>query len=74
MEQFIEETIDNGLESIASGLYIFSFVFGIVLVLLGVLLLFNRKEPKKRKTSLTWGTICLVIGVIAIISGLVQMK
>lgn len=25
MEQFIEETIDKGLESIASGLYIFSF-------------------------------------------------
>ena len=74
MEQIIEGTIDKGLESIASGLYIFSFVFGIVFVLLGVLLLFNRKNPKKKKTSLTWGVVCLVIGVIAIISGLVQMK
>lgn len=74
MEQFIEGTIDKGLESIASSLYIFSFVFGIALVLLGILLLFNRKDPKKKKTSLTWGMVCLVIGVIAIISGLVQMK
>lgn len=37
MEQFIEHTIDKGLESIAPGLYIFSIVFGIALVLLGVL-------------------------------------
>lgn len=74
MEKFIEGTIDKGLESIASGLYFFSFVFGITLVLLGVLLLFNRKDPKKKKTSLTWGLVCLVIGVIAIISGLIQIK
>lgn len=74
MEQIIEDTIDKGLESIASGLYIFSIIFGIALVLMGVLLLFNRKDPKKKKSLLTWGLLCLVIGIIAIISGLVQMK
>lgn len=74
MEQFIEGTIDKGLESIASSLYIFSIAFGIALVLLGVLLLLKRKDPKKKRKLLTWGLVCLVIGVIAIISGLVQMK
>lgn len=74
MEQIIEGTIDKGLESIASSLYIFSIIFGIALVLMGVLLLFNRKDPKKKKSLLTRGLLCLVIGVIAIISGLVQMK
>lgn len=74
MEQIIEGTIDRGLESIASGLYIFSIVFGIVLILLGVLLLFKNKDPKKKKSITNMGLLCLVIGVVAIISGLVQMK
>lgn len=74
MEQIIEGTIDRGLESIASGLYIFSIVFGIALILLGVLLLFKNKDPKKKKSITNMGLLCLVIGVVAIISGLVQMK
>lgn len=74
MEQIIEGTIDRGLESIASGLYIFSIVFGIVLILLGVLLLFKNKDSKKKKSITNMGLLCLVIGVVAIISGLVQMK
>lgn len=74
MEQIIEGTIDRGLESIASGLYIFSIVFGIALILLGVLLLFKNKDPKKKKSITNMGLLCLVIGVVAIISGLVQIK
>lgn len=74
MEQIFEGTIDRGLESIASGLYIFSIVFGIALILLGVLLLFKNKDPKKKKSITNMGLLCLVIGVVAIISGLVQMK
>lgn len=74
MEQIIEGTIDRGLESIASGLYIFSIVFGIALILLGVLPLFKNKDPKKKKSITNMGLLCLVIGVVAIISGLVQMK
>lgn len=75
MEQIVEGTIDRGLESIASGLYIFSIVFGIALVLMGgVLLLFKNKDPKKKKNIANIGLVCLVIGVVAIISGLIQMK
>lgn len=74
MEQIVEGTIDRGLESIASGLYIFSIVFGIALVLMGVLLLFKNKDPKKKKNITNIGLVCLVIGVVAIISGLIQMK
>lgn len=74
MEKIIESVIDNGLESIASGLYIFSIIFGIALILLGVLLLFKNKDPKKKKRLTNIGLICLVIGVVAIISSLVQMK
>lgn len=74
MEQIVEGTIDKGLESIASGLYMFSIVFGVVLVLLGIVLLFKNKYPKKIKGITNMGLVCLVIGVVAIISGLVQMK
>lgn len=73
MEQIIEDTIDRGLERIASGIYIFSIVFGIALVLLGVLLLFKNKNTLKKKNITNMGLVCLVIGVVAIISGLVQM-
>ena len=73
MEKTIETAIDNGLESISSQLYIFSVGAGIVLVLLGIILLFTNKGSKGKKGMVNGGLICLVIGIVAIISGFVQM-
>ncbi len=43
MEQTIEGTIDNGLESISAQLYIFSIGLGIVLLILGAFLVIKNK-------------------------------
>lgn len=73
MEQILEGAIDNGLETISSGLYIFSIGFGIVLILLGVILIIRIRGPKKKKSIANIGLVCLILGVAAIISGLVQI-
>lgn len=70
MEKTIENAIDNGLESISSGLYLFSIGLGIAIIILGVILLFTSKGKKGIANG---GLICLVIGVIAIASGFMQM-
>ena len=70
MEQKIEGAIDSGLESLSSGLYVFSVGFGIVLIILGAILLFKSKDRGSNKNI---GLISLVLGVVAVISGLVQM-
>ena len=74
MEKVIEGAIDNGLESISSGLYIFSIGFGILLLLLGAFLLLKNRGSQKKKGIVNIGLVCLVLGVAAIISGLVQIK
>ena len=75
MEQKIEGAIDSGLESLSSGLYVFSVGFGIVLIILGAILLFKSKErgSYKIKGAVNFGLISLVLGVVAVISGLMQM-
>lgn len=74
MEKVIEGAIDNGLESISSGLYIFSIGFGILLLLLGVFLSLKNRGSQKKKGIVNIWLVCLVLGVVAIISGLVQIK
>lgn len=73
MEQKIEGAIDKGLESISSGLYIFSVGIGIVLIILGAFLLLKNRGSQKKKGIANMGLVCLVLGVVAIISGIVQM-
>lgn len=75
MEQKIEGAIDSGLESLSSGLYVFSVGFGIVLIILGAILLFKSKTrgSNKKKGAVNIGLISLVLGVVAVISGLMQM-
>ncbi len=73
MEQTIEGTIDNGLESISAQLYIFSIGLGIVLLILGAFLVIKNKGSKKKKSITNIGLICLVLGIVAIISGLMQI-
>lgn len=73
MEKTIETAIDNGLESISSGLYIFSVGIGIVLILLAIVLFLANRKSKGRKGMVNTGLICLVIGIVAVISGIIQM-
>lgn len=73
MEKTIENAIDNSLESISSGLYLFSIVLGIALIILGVVLFFANRATKGKKGIANGGLICFVIGVIAIVSGIMQM-
>lgn len=44
MEQKIERTVDNWLEKIASGLYLYSIFCGILLIIFGVIILFKIKK------------------------------
>ena len=71
MEKAIETAIDNGLESISSELYMFSVGIGIIMLAI-VLFLVNRKS-KGRKGITNAGLICLVIGIVAVVSGFIQM-
>jgi uncharacterized membrane protein len=73
MEKIIESAIDNGLESISSGLYFFSIGLGLVLVILGIILFLANISAKGKKGVANGGLICMAIGAIAIVSGFVQM-
>ena len=63
MEQKIEETVDNFLDRMASELYWGSVWFGLLLILVGAVLLFKKFVCYA----------CMVIGFLAIVSGLMQM-
>ncbi|TCL56295.1 hypothetical protein EDD76_112123 [Kineothrix alysoides] len=73
MERTIEREIDNGLESISSQLYIFSVGLGIALVILGIILFFTNRVSKEKKGISNSGLICFIVGIVAIVSGLVQI-
>lgn len=73
MEKIIEDTIDNGLESISSQLHIFSIGLGIIFIILGIILFFTNRSYKGKRSLLNYGIICFIIGIIAIASGLIQM-
>lgn len=69
MEQQIETIIDKGLESIAPFFNISSIVIGAALVFGGIIFII-KKKGKNVNISL----ICIIIGIIAIISGFLQGK
>lgn len=69
MENSIENAVDNRLEYISPLLYIFSVGLGITLIVYGAVILFKAKTSRKRNL----GIICIVLGIIAIISGIIQM-
>ena len=71
MEQKIERTVDNWLEKIASGLYLYSIFCGILLIIFGVIILF--KKGRDNKFVFYSGFVSIILGFIAIISGIVQM-
>ncbi|MEH7355833.1 hypothetical protein V7150_20090 [Neobacillus drentensis] len=73
MEQRIERAIDNALESVSLQLNIFSVGLGIVLVILGILLFLTGKRKKGKRDKTNVGLICAVLGIAAIVSGIVQM-
>lgn len=73
MELVIENIIDRALENISSELYIFSIGLGIALMIVGLILFFTNKKTKGKKSIANGGLIFFIIGIVAIISGLVQM-
>ncbi|QTL52385.1 MULTISPECIES: hypothetical protein [Priestia] len=73
MEQRIEKSINHVLESASSQLYIFSIGLGIVLVILGIFLFLSGKRTKGKTGKINTGLICAVIGIVAIVSGTIQI-
>ncbi|MEH7502253.1 hypothetical protein V7152_09545 [Neobacillus drentensis] len=73
MEQRIEKSIDQVLESASAQLYMFSVGLGIVLVILGIFLFLAGKRTKGITGKTNAGLISVVIGIVAIVSGTVQM-
>lgn len=72
MEKFLENTIDNGLESISSQLHMLSVGVGIVLFITGIIFVISNRGSKGRKRFLNGGLFCIVIGIIAVVSGFMQ--
>ena len=71
MEQKIERTVDNRLERMVSGLYLYSIICGILLIIFGVIILFKKRRDNK--FVFYSGFVIIALGFIAIISGIVQM-
>ncbi|WP_066193375.1 MULTISPECIES: hypothetical protein [Gracilibacillus] len=70
MEEKIENNIDNALGVIAPQLTIFSMIIGMVLIVLGMIFCLKKSSKKHLKT--TW-ILCIGIGILAIISNLMQL-
>ncbi|WCN39641.1 hypothetical protein [Aneurinibacillus uraniidurans] len=70
MEQKIERYIDNALDSVASQLFGANIILGIILIFLGII--FIVRNPSKRNLK-TGGLVCIGVGAVAIVSGLIQM-
>ncbi len=73
MEQIIENAVDKGLDNIAAQLYLFSVGFGIVLIIIGLVLYTKGKGSKDNRIKANVGLISMIIGIVAIVSGLVQL-
>lgn len=69
MEQRLEKSIDNFLESISSQLYIGGIVLGIILIILGIIILTLNSTKKASKTI---GWICLGVGIFSVLSSILQ--
>lgn len=74
MEQKIERAVDSGLESISAWLHMAGIGFGMVLILFGAFLLLNNKGAQAKKSIANVGLASLALGVVAILSALVQMS
>ncbi|MFD1416057.1 hypothetical protein [Oceanobacillus jeddahense] len=70
MEQKMESSIDNALDAIAPQLFLFSIIIGTILILIGIVFMVKKSSTRKLHTA---GIICVGIGMIAIVSGLIQI-
>ncbi|MFD0617099.1 hypothetical protein ACFQZR_06455 [Paenibacillus sp. GCM10027629] len=70
MEQKIEGFIDRTLDNFAPQLLWFSIIVGVIIILLGITFTVRRSSTKNLQTV---GMVCIGFGVLAIVSGLVQM-
>lgn len=70
MEQRIENYIENSLENVASQLFLFSIIFGAFLIILGIFLMIRHSTKRYLNTL---GMTCIVIGIIAIFSSIIQI-
>lgn len=66
MEQRLDNFIDNLFSGMGSGLMVLNGILGIGLIITGIVLM------KKKSSKKTAGTVCIGIGVLAIISGVIQ--
>lgn len=66
MEQRFDNLIDNLFSGMGSVLMVLNGALGIGLIITGVILI---KKKSRKKTA---GIICIGLGVLAIISGIVQ--
>jgi uncharacterized membrane protein HdeD (DUF308 family) len=73
MEHKIENAIDHALDSASSQLHIFSVGLGIILAIVGIILFFTGKRTKGKSSKANLGLLCSLIGIVAIVSGIVQM-
>ena len=70
MEQKIEGFIDHTLDNFAPQFLWFSIIVGVIIILLGITFTVRRSSTKNLQTV---GMVCVGVGVLAIVSGLVQM-
>lgn len=73
MEQ-IERAIDDGLESLSAGLYVANIGFGMALILFGTYLMLKKRGAPAKKSIANVGLASLALGVVAIISTIVQVS
>lgn len=66
MEQRFDSFLNNLFSGMGSGLMILNAILGIGLIITGIILIKNKSRKK------TAGMVCIVLGVLAIISGIVQ--
>lgn len=70
MEQKIERYIDNALDNVASQLLGANIMLGIILIFLGIIFIVKKSAKRNLKTV---GWVCVGVGAVAIVSGLIQM-
>ncbi|WP_152396099.1 hypothetical protein [Paenibacillus guangzhouensis] len=70
MEQKIEGFVDRMLENFAPQFFWLSVILGVIIILLGITFTVRRSSTKNLQTV---GMICIGVGVLAILSGWVQM-
>lgn len=69
MEQRLDNFIDSFFGGMGSGLMIFNGVLGLALIVVGIILMKKKSSSKNKNIA---GIVCVGIGILAIISGIVQ--